>query len=441
MTQRYKTIPMLFLVMIVMIITGAVLNPNTTDEEDRPVSTQGEEVLSDKTASTATNVVIPRKEKPTVTTVATNPWQDYPNVCETFTVIQSPKLVRRKDGTQTYPLRYRRNRYKRPRSDLVRTQKVIELVAKEMGVKDVQLFTGHASHEASFNPEAIHILNPDLDANSAAWRRHSYNRSNELALEARLAKADARTKEFWSLKSELADIRLYKGNPHWNDRLQYDYVVPEAKGHNGAVIPSERMQESRNVWQFGYGLYGMYAVGYVKNWDREAPPWILCSHQGVVATIIQVWTARKVQAECASLTEQNPEKYGTDGGSNRGVLRRLARGKCSNSKLGPQWQKLMAHGGIDWDAEGDYGSKWPQWKMKKRRGKWVHVKDAEGNKVPADRQAILDHMLKRLDEEGLLRPEPLVRKPDHGTNDKVGTEPTILSDGRQPVASVAVNPS
>jgi len=446
MTQRYKTIPILFLLMTVMVITGAVLIPGTSEtSQDRltsPLTTQVEEVAADTTATAAANVanVVPRKTK---ATVATNPWHNYPNACETFTVIQSPKLVRRKDGRQSYPIRYRRNRYHRPRSELKRTQEVIELVAKEMGVKDIKLFTGHASHEASYNPEAIHILNPDLDANSRAWSRHSYNRSTELALEAQLAKADAQKKEFWALKGKLADVRLYKGNPHWRDRIQYDYVVPETKGREGQTIPSERMPESRNVWQFGYGLYGMYAVGYVKNWDREAPPWILCSHQGVVATIIQVWSARKVQAECASLTASNPEKYGTDGGSNLGVLRRLARGKCSSGKLGPKWQALMAQyekaGWINWDAEGHYGDKWPQWKMKKRRGKWVYVKDAEGKKIPTDREAVLAHMLKRLDEEGLLRPEPLVRKPERGTKEKVGREPIILSGGRRPVVSVAAN--
>jgi len=387
-------------------------------------------------------VVIPHKRKPTVATVATNPWHNYPNVCETFTVIQSPKLVRRKDGTRTYPIRYKRNRYTRPRSELNRTRDVIELVAKEMGAKDFKLFTGHASHEASFNPEAIHILNPDLESNTRAWSRHSYNRSTELALETRLAKADAREKEYWGIKARLSDLRLYKGNPHWNDRLQYDFVVPETKGRGGVTIPGERMPESRNVWQFGYGLYGMYAVGYVKTWDREAPPWILCNHQGVVATIIQVWSARKVQAECASLTERNPEKYGTDGGSNLGVLRRLARGKCSASKLGPKWQALMATyekiGWIHWDAKGRYGDKWPQWKKKKRKGKWVYEKDADGKKIPTDRQAVLDHMLKRLDEEGLLRPTPLVRKPERGTKEKVGHEPIILMAGQRP--TVAVNP-
>jgi hypothetical protein len=431
------------LVIVVMITGATALNPSAGEmEQSNLTSPLVEKMAVDQSVTNAVNVVIPHKKAPTVATVTTNPWHNYPNECETFTVIQSPKLVRRKDGTKSYPLRYRRNRYHRPRSDLDRTKQIIELVAKEMGVKPVKLFTGHASHEASLNPEAIHILNPDLDANSRAWTRHSYNRSKELALEAQLAKADARTKEFWSVKAKLADVRLYKGNPHWNDRLQYNYVIPETKGREGQKIPGERMPESRNVWQFGYGLYGMYAVGYVKNWDREAPPWILCSHQGVVATIINIWAARKAQAECAALSANNPDKYGTDGGSNLGVLRRLARGKCSDAKLGPKWQKLMAQyekaGWIDWDATGDFGHKWPQYKMKKRKGKWVYVKDENGKKIPTSREDILAHMLQKIEEKGLLRPEPLVRKPERGTNEKVGHEPIILTGGRR--STVAVNP-
>ena len=212
MTQRYKTIPVLFLVMIVTIITGAALNPDTAETSQSsltgPLLSEVEEVAVKSTVTTAANVAIPRKTKPTVATVATNPWHNYPNACETFTVIQSPKLVRRKDGTQTYPIRYKRNRYHRPHSDTKRTQEVIALVAREMGVKDTHLFTGHAAHEASYNPEAIHILNPDLESNSRAWTRHSYNRSKELALEAQLAKADAQKKEFWAIKARLADVRL-----------------------------------------------------------------------------------------------------------------------------------------------------------------------------------------------------------------------------------------
>lgn len=427
MIQKYKRIAaLLFLVLL----GAAAMTPTEEASEITPITSTVKGATNPTLAVSATNVAVPESATHQAITVPdeVNPWHNYANVCETFTVIQSPRAVKRKRGGYSYPLRYKRNRYRRPRSDNDRTKAIVELVAKEMGVKHPKFFVGHATHESSLNPEAIHILNPDLEANSRAWARHSYNRTKELTLESRLAKADARTKEYWSLKAKLADVRLYKGNPHWEDRLAYDFVVPQHKVSSGTVLPEERLAESRNVWAFGYGLYGMYAVGYVKNWDREAPPWILCSHQGVVATIIQVWAARKAQAECDNLTDKNPEKWGHDGGNYRGTLRRLARGKCSDGKLGPKWQGIMRtyekNGWVSWEKSGDFGTKWPEWKMKKKRGKWVYEKDEEGNRIPADREEVLSYMLQKVEEAGLLRPEPLTRKVP-------GSEPQILRKGER----------
>lgn len=440
MTQRSTIISILFLLLLIpLLATGAtVINNPETGTGSTPilanVETFSAHVVSEP------NLTVP--PLPATPTEPSNPWHNYSNVCETFTVIQSEKAVR-KEGRLMYPVSYRRNRYVRPQSDMDRTRDIIQLVAKEMGVEDPRFFVAQASHESSFNPEAIHILNPDLDANSTAWLRHSYNRSKELELEEQLAKASARSKEYWAIKGKLADLQLYKNNPHWTDRLVYDYIIPARESPDGHVFPMEAVPESHNVWQFGYGLYGMYAVGYVKNWDREAPPWILCSHQGVIATIVQVWAAREAQAECSSATDRDPEKYGTDGGSNRGVLRRMARGQCSAARLGPKWQSIMTtyqkNGWVKWDGSQSFGHKWPKWKMEKKRGKWVYLKDENGERIPSDREAILAHMLTKIEEAGLLRPQPLVRKlPSHCKHK--GHENTPQCRGEQGQAPVVLTP-
>jgi len=353
-------------------------------------------------------------------------WSSYPNVCESFNMIQSTHRVKDSKGRWHYPINYRRNRYVRTEEDKARTRKLIELVAKEMGVKHPKFFAAFALHESTWNPEAIHILNPDREANQRAWKRHSYSRNKELQLEAALRRTNAQQKEYWSIKADLADVRLYKGNPHWNDHVAYSYVIPAHTGRDGKEVPKQSTDESRNVWSFGYGLYGMYAVGYVKIWDKQAPPWILCADEGIVATIIQVWAARNNTKECDSLTSKNPEKWGHDGGTYHGVLRRLARGKCSDDPLGPKWRQLMrTFSSVPWDSHADFGNKWPEYEMERRGGKWRYKRDAEGNKIPSSREAVLQHMLKRAEEEGLLRPAPLELK-------RPGTEPRVIP-GNKPV--------
>lgn len=351
----------------------------------------------------------------TVASVAppSNPWANYPNVCETFKIIQSSKRVKDKKGKWRYPVRYKRNRYKRPYQDRRRTRKLVEFVAKEMGVSHPKFFSAMAMHESTWNPEAIHILNPDLKANQRAWERHSYSRAKEVELEEKLSNANARRHGFWRLKAQLADLQLYKGNTHWNDRLTYNYVIPKHTILLDGVetmVPQQSMKQTQNVWSFGYGLYGMYSVGYVKIWDREAPPWILCAEEGIVATIIEVWAARSNTTECDVLTRKNPEKWGSDGGTYQGVLRRLARGHCGDQRLGPVWQHLMKQNdSVPWDEHATFGKKWPRYEMKKRRGRWVYQKDPKGKRIPTDREVLLEYLVTKARDQGLLREVPLER--------------------------------
>jgi len=421
MTQKetrgeFKLIPIIFsLLTFLMIVGGAsALTPNG-EEGTQSVTGSTVETAEDMTESSskivneASSTVLPQKRSSAP--VATNPWHNYPNVCETFTVLEGEKLVKTKKGKK-YPVRYRRNRYNRKRSDQRRTRDLIKLVVKEMGGDDdaQRIVSMIAMHESSWNPEAIHILNGDLEANSDAWARHNYSRSEELQIESTMAQTSAKSKKFWSLKAQLSDIRLYKGNPHWNDQLEYTYRVPERE-HRGEVIPGSEWQDHHSVWSFGYGLFGMNAVLFTHLWDREAPPWILCGDEGIEATVAAVWALRNAQSECDNLAKQNPKRWGSEGGTAYGIVRRFARGQCSDKRLGPVWRKLMADlDTVDWSSRPDFGEKFGRYERHMRGGKWRWTRDKNRKRVKADREAILAHMLKKAEEKGLLRENPLERK-------------------------------
>jgi hypothetical protein len=277
-----------------------------------------------------------------------------------------------------------------------------------------------ASHESSWNPEAIHILNQDQAANQEAFDKYSYTRTTELALEAELQTQSAKSKAFWNAKSKLYDIRTYKDNPHWKDQLEYLHKVPE-RVYEGQVQPAGEWSEFQSVWTFGYGLYGMNAVLYTSLFDSSAPPWVMCGDEGIIATITIVWALRSQQASCASLSQTDPAKYGTDGGNLRGVIRRFGRGQCSDAPLGKVWRKLLDASPISWDTIPNFGTKFTSYETYMKGGKRRFKEDTEGKKIPSDRKAIVDHMLKKASHAGLLRSIPLERKVP-------GSEPVIVHD-------------
>jgi len=467
MNDKKKWFPLFVLANLAMVIFLGAASGSDQSHAAGPLlgaTPSAETTLDEATRIEPIDLRIPSRDTaPAVPAPPSNPWVNYPNVCETFNIIQSTTRVRGKKKKWHYPVRYKRNRYKRAYSERRRTRKLVEFVAEEMGVTRPEFFAAFAMHESTWNPEAIHILNPDLQANQRAWTRHTYTRAEEFELEEKLAKADAQKREYWRIKSQLADIRLYKGNTHWHDRLAYDYIIPEhtiaqhtmkVDGEKQIIpeqiipeqiIPEQIMVQSQNVWGFGYGLYGHYSVGYVKNWDSKAPPWILCAEEGILATIVQVWAARANTAECDALTAKNPEKWGTDGGSYRGVLRRLAKGRCSNKRLGKVWRGLIQeHSTIPWEEHAEFGlEKWSQWEMKKKRGKWVYKLDKDRKKIPTDRQVILAHMVKKARAKGLMRPAPLeLHHPERtphivpGTPEVLEPEPTAVG-GAPPTAVAA----
>lgn len=273
--------------------------------------------------------------------------------------------------------RYRRSRFVRNKADRARTKELIRLVAREMGAAHPEFFVDLALHESTWAPESVHILNPDERANQRAWERHTYSGPRERMLEKRLSTQSARSRAYWGTKRQLAALRRFEGNAYWYDDLKMPLIVG---GRDSGL------HETRSVWSFGYGLYGHNAVLYVPFWSSDAPPWVLCDHDGIVATIVEVWAARKAARDCAFLSKKDPETYGTDGASYTAVLRRLSGGHCNPRRLGPAWRGIMARSSVPWDQAPAFGSEFPR--------------------AETPRGVVLSHMLVAAAEAGLLRSEP-----------------------------------
>jgi hypothetical protein len=441
----FKSIPVVILFLFALMSMGALALVGPQED------VESEELLTEapvREFTEASNVVLPKKKTQAVAEKKEpSPqllWNDYPNVCESFTVIEGQKLVKNRRGEKVFPVRHRRNRFDRRRSDQRRTAQLVRMVAQEMGADvSAQYLVGMiAHHEASYNSEAIHILNRDLEANQKAWTRHSYSAPRERDILMKLETASKKDNRdgYYRLKAALADLRMYKGNTHWRDKLEYSYVIPE-RSRGAEVFPESSWDESRSVWAFGYGLYGMNAVLFTHVWDKTAPPWILCGDEGIVATVTAIWALRRQQENCQALSKQNSEKWGDQGGSIKGILHRWGHGQCGNGRPGKAWRKLLPdyaakvakrYGDkytFEWETVPDFGNKFERFETYRRGGKLRWKKDENGKRIPTDRMAVLEHMRKKAEEKGLLREEPLKRK-------KSGTEPRIIAGGTVPVVAV-----
>lgn len=414
MSRKTERIPFAVIGILLFTLLGGTMLGGPESAASSPLSTTNSPAPADEPEVVALPEVTPEEKLPSLPVAApapenADPWKNIPNVCETFTAKQGKPTYNKKLGKRVAPINYQRNRYKYTISDQERTRDIIRLVAREMGVPEPDLFVAMALHESSAHPEAVHILNGDLSANRKAWDRHDYTAAKETALKARMRSNKG---DFWKARAALNTLMVYKDNPHWRSRIQFDLVIPDQTLAGGKTVKGKTLKDSRGVWQFGYGLYGHNAVLYTSTWDSSAPPWILCSHQGIVATIVQVWVARSAAYECNYLTKHEPKKYGTEGATYLGVLRRLATGRCSDRPLREDWQRLLkaygdgpnpsARGGsVPWKAQAQFGKKWDE--------------------KTTDRKEILEHMLHRAEEEGLLRPQPLERKKENSEPDIVAS--------------------
>jgi hypothetical protein len=391
--------------LMTLVVSIGSCDPSETEVVESPEAAQLSGLLasvpSDHGVAEAVDPIPlhPRRAMEPAPAPPANPWSRTPYECETFTVYEAERSVWSKTlKRKVYPANYRRNRHKLTYGDQRKNYALARMVAKEMGFDPV-LVEMHADHEASGRPDIIHILSNDRKANRDAWSKYSYSPHKEAALVDKMKGHSVKDRQYWVIKAELFNVRRYKGNPHWNTFLKYERHVPERP-----PVPAEMWEESQSVWSYGYGLYGMNAVLYTHVWDSQAPPWVMCADQGIVATIMYVWVARDAKPKCDQLSKKDPDKYTSDGGSNRGIIRRMAKGQCGKGRLGPVWRRLMkeysAKYGTDWEAAAQVGTKWPGWEMYPN-GKYK--RDAEGRKIPTDRKKILEHMRAKAMRLGLLR--------------------------------------
>ncbi|MCA9681017.1 MAG: hypothetical protein KC457_02390 [Myxococcales bacterium] len=275
-----------------------------------------------------------RGEDRTATTPAA-PVQDLPFVCERFEV-----RMRETPGAYGQLTWHKRLRRSWTAADRERYRDLVAMVADEMGA-DPRLLTLWALRESTYNPYAIHVLDPDLEASVSSWRQHRWDEDRAHELEGIMAELGARDPGYWQAKAELAKISRFRDNRHYDARIEFDVVDREGR----------RTAQSTSYWGFGYGPFGFNPTYYLPIWDAEAPPWVFCNDDGIAAIVTAVWAAREQQRECESLG------YGD---SYEVVNRRFSSGHC-NPRPGwaSRFRKRARGRGIDPDASAKLGKRWP----------------------------------------------------------------------------------
>jgi hypothetical protein len=253
-----------------------------------------------------------------------------PYVCERF------ELRAREDGR----LWHKRLRHSWTEADRERFRKLVVMVARELGA-DPRLLTLWALRESTYNPYAIHVLDPDIEASTASWQRHRWNPDRAAELERVMAELGARDPGYWKAKGELSRISRFRDNPFFEAEIAYELVVDD----------DTRLPGLRSAWSYGYGPFGFNPTYFVPLWDAAAPPWVFCNDDGLAAIVTVVWAAREHQRECAGLGF---------GDSNEVVNRRFSSGHCNPRPSRAQRFLTRARArGIDPDARAKLGDRWP----------------------------------------------------------------------------------
>lgn len=260
--------------------------------------------------------------------------------------------------------RHKRERKPWSKADRDRFRLLVGMVAKEMGAEP-RLFQAWAMRESTYRPSALHVLNPDVQGATSAWRKYAYDPDEEARLEAALAQTEATDGEYWQLKGKLARLRRFKGNPYLYDEVEYDQIGPDG----------ERIPVRGSAWAFGYGPFGFNPAYFVQVWDPKAPPWVFCHDDGIPAIVTAIWAARTHQREC--------EAAGV-GGSYLVLNRRLGRGHCEAPNPESGFTARLGRMGLDATKRAKLGKNHP----------------AEDT----DRAALLELLRARAREEGLLSP-------------------------------------
>lgn len=228
-----------------------------------------------------------------------------------------------------------------------------------------RLLHAWSMRESTYQPSALHVLNPDVQGATAAWRKYAYDEGEEARLEAALAQTEATDGRYWKLKGKLARLRRFKGNPHLYAEVEYDRVTAE-----GDVSTARG-----SAWAFGYGPFGFNPAYFVQVWDPKAPPWIFCHDDGIPAIVTAIWSARAHQREC--------EAAGV-GGSYNVLNRRLGRGHCAPADPNSGFIARLGRMGLDANKRARLGKKHPA--------------------DQTDRAALLELLRARARAQGLLSP-------------------------------------
>jgi len=271
---------------------------------------------------------------------------EIPYVCDRFEYVANEKKSH-----------YRRIRGKWTNKDKARNRKLARMVAHEMGT-DSRYLEIAMERGSGFNPHAIHILNPDLSAHKNAYSDYFWSKNKEGILRS-IIENGPKTKGYYKARRDLKRISIYKDNPFYKRDIRYYIITKEGERH------LSRMP----FFHYGYGPLDMNSVYYTKKWDKNAPPWIMCNNDGIVAFITMIWSLREYQEEC---------------GDSWGVIdRRYARGKCQ--KEASQAFRRRARNqkaGLDPDAPANLGKKY--------------------SRHTTDRKKMLEHMVSLAEKECLF---------------------------------------
>nr|MCH9683353.1 hypothetical protein [Deltaproteobacteria bacterium] len=251
-----------------------------------------------------------------------------PNRCERFRV--------RED--ETGRRRYQRIRADWDDDDRRRFARLVTLVAKEMGAEP-RLLRAWALRESTYRPSAVHVLNPDIEAATAAWRRLHYSAEEEAELLAVLETESARGSRYWKAKARLHQVQTFRDNRYLDDRVTLDVVAPDGSG----------VRETQSAWAFGYGPFGFNPAYFVPVWDAREPPWVFCDDDGLVAIITAVWAARTAQRECRAKGFGN--SYAV-------VNRRFSQGHCGPVSPTARFRGRARRIGLNPDARARLGTRW-----------------------------------------------------------------------------------
>lgn len=260
--------------------------------------------------------------------------------------------------------RHKRERKPWTKVDRDRFRALVAMVAREMGAEP-RLFQAWAMRESTYRPSALHVLNPDVNGATTAWRKYAYDADEEARLEAELAQTDATEGRYWKLKGKLSRLRRFKGNPHLYAEVEYDRVTPDG----------DVSRARGSAWAFGYGPFGFNPAYFVQVWDSKAPPWIFCHDDGVPAIVTAIWAARAHQREC--------EAAGV-GGSYLVLNRRLGRGHCEEPNPESGFVRRLGRMGLDATRRAKLGK--------------AHPADT------TDRTELLELLRAKAREQGLLSP-------------------------------------